>query len=51
LGGLPGLDRRLRPATSVRALFVGPLVAGSWLIAIGIVDVISAVLVRHRLKA
>jgi uncharacterized membrane protein HdeD (DUF308 family) len=27
------------------------LVAGCWLIAIGIVDVISAVLVRHRLKA
>ena len=27
------------------------LVAGSWLIAIGIVDVISAFLVRHRLKA
>ena len=27
------------------------LVAGCWLIAIGVVDVISALLVRHRLKA
>jgi uncharacterized membrane protein HdeD (DUF308 family) len=27
------------------------LVAGCWLIAIGIVDVISAFQVRHRLKA